>query len=139
MFCEIVELDMTQPFGDLKGSKFIKEVRAQSGELFKQILLINGKIYHPCVAYSCILGVREMKLNKNPENHVISEEGLECPYCEYVHDERYLLKKNKGHMECQYCHSEIKFVIDREVTSSRKCLREVYHTEPVKLKEPIEL
>lgn len=129
MFCEIVELDMTQPFGDLKGSKFIKEVRAQSGELFKQILLINGKVYHPCVAYSCILGVREMKLNRNPENYVVSEEGLECPYCEYVHDERYLLKKNKGHMECQYCHSEIKFVIDREV----------YHTEPVKLNEPIEL
>ncbi|MFJ8528527.1 hypothetical protein [Bacillus sp. NPDC094106] len=139
MFCEIVELDLTQPFGDLKGSKFIKEVRAQSGELFKQILLINGKIYHPCVAYSCILGVKEMKLNRNPEILVICEEGLKCPYCEYVDDEAYLLKINKGHKECVYCYSEIKFVIDREVNSSGKCLREIYHTEPVKLNEPIEL
>ncbi|MFJ8528521.1 hypothetical protein [Bacillus sp. NPDC094106] len=139
MYFKIVELDLKQPFGDLTGSKLIKEIKLQSRDLFKQNLLINEKIYHPCVGYGGVLGVTEMKLNRSQENHVICEEGLKCPYCEYVDDEAYLLKEHKGHKECVYCHSKIKYVIDTEANTSGECLQEIYRTEPVKLKEPIKL
>ncbi|HHT7063024.1 TPA: hypothetical protein ACTZ5S_005611 [Bacillus cereus] len=139
MYWKIVEWDRKTLFGDLSGCKLIKEISPQPGTLFGNNLLIDGKTYRTCSGYDGVLAVKEMELNKNPMIDVISEDGLKCPYCDFVDDDAFELEAEKGNTECAYCHSEIKYVRNEVVNKLGECIKVIYRSEPVKLKEPIKL
>ncbi|MFB5249661.1 hypothetical protein ACE38F_04575 [Bacillus mycoides] len=141
MYKKIVEYDSENPFGNMSEYKLIKEIESTKDDLFDYNLLINGKTYRVCAGSpkEGILAVEEIQLNNNPESNVRSEDGLECPYCQYVDHDAFELEGNEGTTECRCCDSEIKYVRNVVMNTLGECEEVIYHTAPVKLNEPIKL
>ncbi|MCW9129525.1 hypothetical protein ACQKD9_05510 [Bacillus paramycoides] len=64
---------------------------------------------------------------------------MECPYCQYVDHDAFELEADKDVTDCAHCGSEIKYVRNIITNTLDECLEVIYHSGPVKLKEPIKL
>ncbi|MED1086939.1 hypothetical protein ABEZ32_25135 [Bacillus mycoides] len=143
MYKKIVEYnsDSKQLFGDWNEWKVIKEIDSTKDDLFDYNLLIDGKTYRVCPGSpkQGILAVEEIQLNSDPESDVRCDDGLECPYCGGVDYDGHELREDKGITDCGNCGSDIKYVRSVVMNTLGECEEVIYHTAPVKLKEPIKL
>ncbi|MED1014532.1 hypothetical protein P4T54_24945 [Bacillus mycoides] len=140
MYKKIVEYnsDSKQLLGDWNEWKVIKEIDSTKDDLFDYNLLIDGKTYRVCAGSpkQGILAVEEIQLNSDPESDVRCDDGLECPYCGGVDYDGHELREDKGITDCG---SDIKYVRSVVMNTLGECEEVIYHTAPVKLKEPIKL
>ncbi|MGE6599791.1 hypothetical protein [Bacillus proteolyticus] len=141
MYKKIVEYDSKQFMENASECKLIKEIESTKEDLFDYNLLINGKTYRVCAGSpkQGILAVEEIQLNLEPECDVENEYGLECPCCQYVDHDAFELEANEDVTDCACYGSEIKYVRNVVVNMLGECLEVIYHSGPIKLKEPIKL
>ncbi|MGG1137187.1 hypothetical protein [Bacillus mycoides] len=141
MYKKIVEYDFKQFFENASECKLIKEIESTKDDLFDYNLLIDGKTYRTCAGSpkEGILAVEEIQLNSDPEGDVRCDDGLECPYCGSVDYDGHELREDKGITDCGDCGSDIKYVRNVVMNTLGECKEVIYHTAPVKLKEPIKL
>lgn len=141
MYKKIVEYDRENRFGDMNEYKLIKEIESTKVDLFDYNLIIDGKTYRACAGSpkEGILAVEEIRLNNEPESNVRSEDGLECPYCQYVDHDAFELEEDEGTTECACCTSEIKYVRNVIMNTLGECEEVIYHSAPVKMSETIKL
>ncbi|PHA15499.1 hypothetical protein [Bacillus toyonensis] len=141
MYKKIVEYDRENRFGDMSEYKLIKEIESTKDDLFDYNLIIDGKTYRACAGSpkEGILAVEEIRLNDEPESDVRNEDGLECPYCQYVDQDAFELEENEGNTECACCGSEIKYVRNVVMNTLGECEEVIYHSALVKMSETIKL
>ncbi|EOO44451.1 hypothetical protein [Bacillus cereus] len=141
MYKKIVKYDHKNRFGDMNNSELIKEIEPIKVDLFNYILIINGKTYRACTGSpkEGILAVKEIHLNNEPEKDIRSEDGLKCPYCQYVDHDAFEIEENEGTTECANCISEIKYVRNVITNTLGECEEVIYHSAPVKLSKMINL
>ncbi|CUB51945.1 hypothetical protein BN2127_JRS10_01465 [Bacillus subtilis] len=141
MYKKIVEYDRENRFGDMNEYKLIKEIESAKVDLFDYNLIIDGKTYRACAGSpkEGILAVEEIRLNHEPESNVRSEDGLECPYCQYVDHDAFELEENEGTTDCACCTSEIKYVRNVIMNTLGECEEVIYHSAPIKMSETIQL
>lgn len=68
-----------------------------------------------------------------------NDDGLECPFCGDVDYDGHELREDEGTTDCINCGSEIKYVRNTVMNTLGECEEVIYHTAPIKLKEPIKL
>ncbi|MGF1437912.1 hypothetical protein ACQUW6_27295 [Bacillus thuringiensis] len=141
MYKKIVEYDPEFFMENASKCKLIKEIESAKEDLFNYNLVIDGKTYRPCAGSpkERILAVEEIQLNNELESDVRSEDGLECPFCQYFDQDAFELEKNEGTTKCTNCVSEIKYVRNVVMNTLGECEEVIYHTAPVKLRESIKL
>ncbi|MGH0606825.1 hypothetical protein [Bacillus mycoides] len=141
MYKKIVEYDSKKFFENPNTCELIKKINSTNEDLFDYNLLINGKTYRVCAGSpkQGILAVEEIKFKSNPEIDVRNDDGLECPFCGDVDYDGHELSEDEGTTECGCCDSEIKYVRNVVMNTLGECEEVIYHTAPVKLKEPIKL
>lgn len=141
MYKKIVEYDRENRFGDMNEYKLIKEIESAKVDLFDYNLIIDGKTYRACAGSpkEGILAVEEIRLNHEPESNVRSEDGLECPYCQYVDHDAFELEEDEGTTDCACCTSEIKYVRNVIMNTLGECEEVIYHSAPIKMSETIQL
>lgn len=141
MYKKIVEYDCENRFADMNEYKLIKEIESAKVDLFDYNLIIDGKTYRACAGSpkEGILAVEEIRLNHEPESNVRSEDGLECPYCQYVDHDAFELEEDEGTTDCACCTSEIKYVRNVIMNTLGVCEEVIYHSAPVKMSETIQL
>lgn len=141
MYKKIVKYNCIQFMEDASKCELIKEIESTKEDLFDYNLSINEKTYRVCSGSpkQGIIGVEEIELNDDPEIDVRNDNGLECPFCKYVDHDAFELEEDKDVTECSCCGSEIKYVRSVITNTLDECLEVIYHSGPVKLKEPIKL
>ncbi|MDA1772924.1 hypothetical protein PDJ95_16350 [Bacillus cereus] len=141
MYKKIVEYDSKIFMENASKCKLIKEIESTNEDLFDYNLIIDEKTYRVCAGSpkEGILAVEEIQLNRDPESEVRCDDGLECPYCGEVDYDGHELREDEGITDCGHCGSDIKYVRNVVMNTLGECEEVIYHTAPVKLKEPIKL